>query len=121
MKGKPVNLDSIIKDFQALAAQVGHSFTVRDAEAASVWSCYKGRATGLKFNEVKFLAGLPFKTRAPNGQGGQPNKYEPCILKVKAGKRKQCLGILPNDTHCKKIVELPARLCHKCRERNLNS
>lgn len=119
MRGKPVNLDELIREFQALAAQIGPSFRVRDAEAASVWSCYKGRATGLKFNDIKELAGLPFKTRAPNGQGGQRNKYEPCIIKVKAGKRKQCLGILPNDTHCQTVVALPARLCNKCRERNL--
>lgn len=117
MKGKPVNLDNIIADFQALASQIGPSFTVRDAEANSIWSCYKGIATGLKFNEVKFLAGLPFKTRAPNGQGGKHNKYEPCKLKVGKGERKQCLGILPSDNHCKTMVELPARLCHRCRER----
>lgn len=116
MKGKPVNLDEIIRDFQSLAAQIGPNFRVRDAEAASIWSCYKGRAIGLKFNEVKKLAGLPFKTRAPNGQGGKSN-YEPCKLKPAKRKTKQCLGILPNDNQCKVIVELPARLCHRCRER----
>lgn len=117
MRGNPVNLDNIIKDFQALASQIGHSFTVRDAEANSIWSCYKGRATGLKFNEVKKLAGLPFKTRAPNGQGGKPNKYEPCKLRGVTGKKKQCLGILPSDNQCKTMVALPARLCNRCRER----
>lgn len=121
MKGKPVNLDNIIKEFQALASGIGPSFRVRDAEAASIWSCYKGRATGLKFNEVKKLAGLPYKKRAPNGQGGKNSKYEPCKIKGGPGKMKRCLGILPSDNQCKTIVELPARLCNRCRERNLNS
>lgn len=35
MKGKLVNLDSIIAEFQALASEIGPSFTVRDAEANS--------------------------------------------------------------------------------------
>lgn len=118
MKGKTVNIDTLIKEFQALASQIGPSFRIRDAEDASVWSCYKGRATGLKFNEVKKLAGLPFKERAPNGQGGKNNKYEPCKIKAVAGKKKQCLGILPTDNHCKTMVALPARLCNRCRERN---
>lgn len=117
MKGKPVNLDEIVRDFQILSAKIGQIFTVRDAEAAGAWSCYKGRATGLKFNEVKALAGLPYKTRSPNGQGGKPNKYEPCKIKVGKGKKKQCLGILPDDSHCQKKVALPARLCNRCRER----
>ena len=120
MKGMPVEIYCIIGDFQRLAKYCPN-FTVRDAEAAGAWSCYKGRATGLKFNEVKHLAGLPYKMRAANGQGGQTNKYEPCKLKTKGGKRKRCLGILPNDEHCTKIVASPARLCHKCRERNNNS
>lgn len=120
MAGKPVNLDSIVKDFQALAAQIGPNFRVRDAEANSIWSCYKGRATGLKFNEVKELAGLPFKKRAPNGQGGKDNKYEPCKIKAGPGKIKRCLGILPTDNQCKTLVALPARLCDRCRQRNNN-
>lgn len=118
MKGKPVNLDSIISDFKSLAAQVGPSFRIRDAEDNGAWSCYKGKATGLKFNQVKELAGLPFIKRAPNGQGGKFNKYEPCKIKVVKGKLNRCLGILPTDNHCKTMVALPARLCNRCRERN---
>lgn len=118
MNGKPVNLADIITDFQALAAQTGPSFRVRDAEAVGAWSYYKGRAIGLKFNDVKKLAGLPCKTRAPNGHGGKNNKYEPCKIKDGPGKTKRCLGILPSDNQCRTLVELPARLCGRCRQRN---
>ena len=34
MKGSPVILDTIVTDFKALAAKIGPSFRVRDAEAA---------------------------------------------------------------------------------------
>ena len=118
MKGSPVILDTIVTDFKALAAKIGPSFRVRDAEGAGAWSCYKGRATGLTFNAVKGLAGLPYKKRAPNGQGVKNNKYIPCKLAPKPGKKRQCLGILPSDNQCKMMVELPARLCHRCRKRN---
>ena len=114
MKGSPVILDTIVTDFKALAAKIGPSFRVRDAEGAGAWSCYKGRATGLTFNAVKGLAGLPYKKRAPRGS----NTYIPCKLAPKPGKKRQCLGILPSDNQCKMMVELPARLCHRCRKRN---
>lgn len=118
MRGKPINLETIISEFQALAVQIGPSFRIRDAEDNGAWSCYKARATGLKFNEVKGLAGLPFKPRAPNGHGGK-NGYVSCKAPPKSatGKKGRCLGILPSDDQCRTMVARPARLCNRCRQR----
>lgn len=132
MRGKPVNLDEIIREFQALAAQIGPNFRVRDAEANSVWSCYKSRATGLTFNAVKRLAGLPencIRVKSPVGFSKRDEYVSKKLYHGNAkgqaayhGKTKNCLGILPNERYCGKKVsrEKGDYFCPQCRERKNN-
>ena len=116
MKGKPINLNEVISDFKAFAAKTTPDFRVRDAEAVGIWSCYKSRATGLKFNEVKKLAGLPVQRDRERGKciSSKPPKTD-----VK--KTKPCLGILPNESHCDKKVRKGEYFCPACKLRNQRS
>lgn len=119
MKGKPVILDEIIKDFKALAAKTTPDFRVRDAEAAGAWSCYKSRCVGLTFNAVKKLAGLPvnFERRKEKAASKYVSKK---LISPKGAATKVCLGILPNDTHCDKKVKTGQYFCPACKNRNSN-
>lgn len=120
MKGKRINLDEVISDFKAFAAKTTPNFRVRNAEAAGIWSCYKNRATGLTFNAVKKLAGLPVNC----DWGQRPESKYVSSLPPKGPdikKTKPCLGILQNDNHCDKKVRKGEYFCPRCKDRNQNS
>ncbi|MEK9207359.1 MAG: hypothetical protein AAB922_02690 [Patescibacteria group bacterium] len=120
MKGKPINLDDIISDFKALAAKTTPDSRVRDAEAADIWSCYKSRATGLTFNAVKKLAGLPVqRDRKRGAKSKYVSSLPPKGPEVK--KTKPCLGILQNESHCDKKVRKGEYFCPACKLRNQRS
>jgi len=110
----PVNTADIINSFQALAVKIGPDFSYHDARHhGKIWGPHLSRKTGLTFNEVKKLAGLPIRVRRECQQ--YVPKYE---KKATGGKKRQCLGILPTDEQCGRMVPAPARLCERCRERN---
>ena len=112
----PVNTADIINSFQALAAQIGPDFSYHDARRnGAIWGSHLSKKTGLTFNGMKELAGLPIRVRRECQQ--YVPKYE---KKSTGGKKRQCLGILPTDEQCRITVARPARLCERCRERNKN-
>ena len=106
-----VNISDIVNSFQALAAKIGPKFSYHDARRADIWGAHISRKTGLTFNAMKELAGLPIRQR-------RESTYIPKYEKKTTGKKKPCLGILPNDSYCTVEVTLPARFCERCRERN---
>lgn len=109
----PVDIPDIIISFQALAVNIGPAFSYHDARRnGKIWGAHLSRKTGLTFNAVKELAGLPIRVRR------ECQQYVPKYEKKVTGKKRQCLGILPTDEQCSKMVSPPARLCERCRERN---
>ena len=113
-----VDITDIINSFKALSAQIGPDFSYHDARRhGKIWGAHLSRKTGLTFNEMKKLAGLPVRVRRECQQ--YIPKYEQKAKKA-TGEKKPCLGILPNESYCTMMVKSPARLCERCRERNKN-
>ncbi len=78
----PVDIADIINSFQALAAKIGPDFSYHDARRrGKVWGAHLSRKTGLTFNEMKELAGLPVRTRR------QCQQYVPKYEQKPTGKK----------------------------------